>query len=304
MRKVIVTILMLVVATVNMSAQSERNVFFKCATGEMPYKEPVSAPETKGQKTAKVIGAIVEGMAGQATEKENHPEFADAVRQTIAGSINETRRITVIDGYFTEDEIRSGMPALLLDGTISSITTTRRFTTVEDDKGKKHNQTEYMAGVLATITLKDVQSGEIVKTININSSTYSASWFATAEKALGHVLNNIKAQIKREMDLSFPLYANIIEGASEKKDKQKEVYIDLGTAASIDTGLYFGVYTVRTIGGKEAKKEIARLRVTEVMGEDITLCKVTHGGKELKKALDEGQQISVISQNVSAWFGN
>lgn len=295
---------MLLTTVVTASAQSERNVFFKCATGELNYTEPASKPEPKAQKTAKVIGAIVEGMAGQATERENHPEFADAVRQTIAASVNETRRISVIDGYFTEDELNSQMPALLLDGTISSITTTRRFRTVEDSKGKKHNETEYMAGVLATINLKDIYSGEIVKTININSSSYSASWFTTAEKALGHVMNNMRVQITRELDLSFPLYANIIEGASEKKDKQKEVYIDLGTAAGIDTGLYFAVYTVQTIAGKEAKKEIARLRVTEILGDDITLCKVTHGGKELKKALDEGQQINVISQNVSAWFGN
>lgn len=304
MKKVIITFLMLVMTALNMSAQSNQNVFFKCATGSLTYSEPSSQPEQKSQKTAKVIGAIIEGMAGQATDRENHPEFADAVRQTIAASVNETRRINVIDGYFTDAELSSGMPALVLDGTISSITTTRRFRTVTDDKGKKHNETEFMAGVIATINLKDVYSGEIVKTININSSTYSASWFATAEKALGYVMNHMRTQITRELDISFPLFANIIEGASEKKDKQKEVYIDLGTAAGVDTGLYFAVYAVQTIAGKEAKKEIARLRVTEIMGDDISLCKVTHGGKELKKALDEGKEIRVMSQNVSAWFGN
>lgn len=304
MKKVIITFLMLVMTALNMSAQSNKNVFFKCATGSLTYSEPSSQPEQKSQKTAKVIGAIIEGMAGQATDRENHPEFADAVRQTIAASVNETRRISVIDGYFTDAELSSGMPALVLDGTISSITTTRRFRTVTDDKGKKHNETEFMAGVIATINLKDVHSGEIIKTININSSTYSASWFATAEKALGYVMNHMRTQITRELDISFPLFANIIEGASEKKDKQKEVYIDLGTASRVDTGLYFAVYAVQTIAGKEAKKEIARLRVTEIMGDDISLCKVTHGGKELKKALDEGKEIRVMSQNVSAWFGN
>lgn len=304
MKKVILVFLMVVMTVLNVSGQNNRNVFFKCTTGDLKYSEPVNKPEHNGQKTAKVIGAIVEGMTGQATERENHPEFADAVRQTITASVNETRRINVIDGYFTEDELSSGIPALILDGTISSITTTRRFRTVVDDKGKKHNETEYMAGIIATINLKDVYSGEIAKTININSSTYSASWFATAEKALGYVMKNMRAQITRELDISFPLYANIIEGASEKKDKQKEVYIDLGSLSGVNTGLYFAVHVVKTIAGKEAKKEIARLRVTEIMGDEISLCKVTHGGKELKKALDEGQQLSVISQNVSTWFGN
>lgn len=304
MKQVIITFLMLIATTLNMSAQSDRNVFFKCATGKMTYTEPASKPETKGNNTVKVIGAIVEGLAGQATDRENHPEFADAVRQTIAASVNETRRITVIDGGFTDEELKSGMPALVLDGTISSITTTRRFRTEEDRKGKKYNETEFLAGVIATINLKDVYSGEIVKTININSSTYTASWFATTEKALGYVLDKMRAQIRRDLDMSFPLYANVIEGASVKKDKQKEVYIDLGSAARVEVGLYFGVYSVKMIAGKEATKEIARLRVTEVMGEDITLCKVTHGGKELKTALESGQEIRVVSQNVSAWFGN
>lgn len=299
------TILFLfVMAVLNLSAQSERNVFFKCAQGEMAYMEPTDKPESKAKSTAKVIGALVEGMAGQATERENHPEFADAVRQTIAASVNETRRISVIDGYFTDDELDAHMPALLLDGTLSSITTTRRVRNVTDDKGKKFTETEFTAGVIATINLKDVYTGEILKTISINSSSYSASWFATAEKALGHVLDNMRAQITRELDLSFPLYANIIEGASEKKDKQSEVYIDLGSNDGLDVGLFFCVYSVQTIAGREAKKEIARLRVTKIMGEDITLCKVTRGGKDLKAALDSGQQISVVSQNVSAWFGN
>lgn len=289
---------------INVAAQGNNNVFYKCATGDISYKEPEVAPQTKGGNAAKVIGAIVEGMAGQATDRENHPEFADAVRQTIAASVNSTRRITVIDGYFTDRELNSGMPALILDGAISSITTTRRFSTVVDDKGKKHNETEFMAGVIATINLKDVYSGVILKTININSSTYTTGWFSTAEKALGHVMSNMQAQITRELDIAFPLSANIIEGASEKKDKQKEVYIDLGTNAGIDTGLYFSVCSVNIIAGKEAKKEIARLRVTEIMGEELSLCKVTHGGKELKKALSKGETLVVTSQNVSTWFGN
>ncbi len=59
----------------------------------------------------------------------------------------------------------------------------------------------------------------------------------------------------------FPLRASIVEKGEAKKNKQKEVYIDLGAPDGVYKGLQFDVFLVKTIAGKEAKTMIAGLRL-------------------------------------------
>lgn len=94
----------------------------------------------------------------------------------------------------------------------------------------------------------------------------------------------------------FPLYASIVEAGEVKKDKQKEVYIDLGAADGVYKGLQFDVFLIKTIAGKEAKTEIGRLKIEEVEGDDISLCKVKKGGDKIKSALDEGLTLLITSK--------
>lgn len=65
------------------------------------------------------------------------------------------------------------------------------------------------------------------------------------------------------------------EAGEVKKDKQKEVFIDLGGANGVYKGLQFDVFHVKTIAGKKAHTMIGRLKIEEVQGDEISLCKVT-----------------------------
>ena len=94
-------------------------------------------------------------------------------------------------------------------------------------------------------------------------------------------------------DQCYPLRANIVEGAREKKDKQKEVYIDLGNHNGVYEGLHFGVYLEKQVAGKIAERQIGKLKIIEVQGPDISLCKVQSGGRDIKAAIDAGQNIVV-----------
>jgi uncharacterized protein YbaA (DUF1428 family) len=57
----------------------------------------------------------------------------------------------------------------------------------------------------------------------------------------------------------------------------------------------FAVYSVKTIAGRSAKRELGVIKVVEVMGDDISLCKVKSGGKNIKAALEEGETVVVMS---------
>ena len=56
-----------------------------------------------------------------------------------------------------------------------------------------------------------------------------------------------------------------------------------------------GVYVIKNIAGREAKSQIGKLKIEAVEGDDISLCKVQSGGKDIKAALDAGQQLRVVS---------
>lgn len=278
-----------------MSAQTSKNVIFRCARGEVTYTEP-EKEKGNGQAAVKVIGAILEAAAGSNTSTTNHPEYADAVREAIAGGISESYRVRVADGWFSEEELNSDAPILYYDGSISSITTTSHIHQVKDKEGKVHDEHEYRAQVNAVINIKDAHSGEIVRTVNINSSSWSESWYLSTDKAMSYVLGKIQSCLCDNIDAAFPIYASIIEGSQVKKDKQKEVYIDLGTDIGLVKGQTFTVYQPRTVAGKEANKEIGALRVLEVLGPEVSLCKVTNGSKDIKSAIDKDETILIVSR--------
>ena len=77
------------------------------------------------------------------------------------------------------------------------------------------------------------------------------------------------------------------------KSTNDEVYIDLGAREGSYNGLHMGVYTVKMVAGKEAKKQIGKLKIEDVQGDDISLCKVQSGGRDIKKALDDGETLVI-----------
>ena len=56
-----------------------------------------------------------------------------------------------------------------------------------------------------------------------------------------------------------------------------------------------GVYLVHNVAGHEAKSQIGKLKIEAVEGSDISRCKVQSGGKDIKAALDAGENLKVIS---------
>ena len=91
----------------------------------------------------------------------------------------------------------------------------------------------------------------------------------------------------------YPLTCEIIERGGIKNDKQKQVYIDLGSAQGLQEGQTFAIYVKKMIGGKEARQQVARLRVKKIEGEEVSFCKVLSGGRDLKAALDEDLDLIV-----------
>lgn len=121
------------------------------------------------------------------------------------------------------------------------------------------------------------------------------SWVNSNDTAIKNALELLRRRVERYYNTAYPYTARILERGVEKKDKQKELYIDLGAIHGLQEDTHFNVYVVGSIGGKETRKQIGRLKVKSIEGDEVSLCKVSSGGKEIKAAIDAEQKLLIIS---------
>ena len=269
--------------------EEDRNAVFKVAIGEFSY-----TPKQQKENVGSVLGAVGEALLlGKTTQR--HDNYNEAVRASIVKGISGVRRFNAIDGAFQEGEVQEGMKALYVDGTILNVSTATQIATHTDAKKKTYTTTYYKATIGVTVNVKDATNDFVINSQTFNVSDYDLSWVETTEGAINNALSVLSGQITRFYNRFFPLNAFIIERGNEKKDKQQEVYIDLGGQHGAYSGMHLTVYSVKTIAGRYARKELGKLKIKDVMGDDISLCKVTSGGKNIKAALDEEQTVVAVT---------
>lgn len=266
-------------------AQDSRNPSYIVGVRDVRNNYDASSQKTT---VGSVIGEIASAvLAGQTTTKLQG--YEEEVRAAIVRGITNTYRLDAVDAQLTEQEIQ--LPGTMyVDANIDNISTTQKTTYYEKSK---RSHTTYMGQISVTLQFKDAKTDKVLMSPSFRLSDYDCSWLETAEKAIGNALNSLSRRVRSYLDLAYPLRANIVEGARDKKDKQKEVYIDLGNHNGVYEGLHFAVFIERQVAGKTAEQKIGKLKVTEVQGPDISLCKVQSGGREIKAALDAGENIVV-----------
>ena len=286
-KRFIFTCCLLIGTTAIFAQESKRNTVQNIVFNNLTYQK-----QEEKATVLNVLGAIAEAMDAAKTKQTTllRDNYHKAVRAAIVRGISLSRRVALTDG--------TGMSAAnyYVDGNISNISTTSKVEERTDNKGKKYNVTEYKATMGIILHIKSAGTDQVVASPSFNISDYDLTWINTAEGALNEALSQLSSRVYKYFNKFLPLYANVLEGASEKKDKQKEVYIDLGSATKgFDKNIHFGVYVKRVIAGKDAKKLIGKLKVTSIEGDEISLCKVQSGGKDIKAALDAGEPVIIES---------
>jgi len=231
-------------------------------------------------------------LTGEVTT--NQEQYQDAVRAAVVKGLSQAHRLIVIDGQLSAEEA-SRPRACYVDATVSNISTTTKTEKEYIDKERKRtrNKTYYKALIGVLLHIKDAKSDEIVASPTFNIKDFDMSWMESQDGAMLKALERLSYYVTRYCNRWLPLRANVVEGARVKKDKQKEVYIDLGGREGAYKDLHMSVYIVKIVAGKEAKKQIGRLKIEEVLGDDISLCKVQSGSKDIKAALDAGETLVI-----------
>ena len=265
-----------------MMAQDE-NALKNVNVGELSY----TVKEEGKTKLGTVVGAVLDVLSDQQTTEQ--PGYVDAVRASVIMALGDVRRFVVTDGFQVQPNDETN---ILIDGVVNYISTTRELRLASN---KKDKIPQFYAQISLTINLKDPATGTIINSQVFDVNRTGWSWYNSADTAIKEALEGLRKKVEKYYNTAFPYTANILERGVEKKDKQKELYIDLGASHGMRTGTHFTVYILGSIGGKETRKQIGRLKVTSVEGDEVSLCKVSSGGKDIKAALDAQQKLLIIS---------
>jgi hypothetical protein len=291
MKKILTTLAAILCCAITISAQdaqTNRNRTYRITLGNVQY-----AHHNEKMSAGDAVGKVLSGVLTGKTEVQA-TKYEEDVKNAIIKGLSGAHRYRYNNGLLQlGDVVEEGN--LMVDAVITNIQAKSDSRTWKDKDGKTQITTSYKGIVEAMLTLKDAKTGEVVANPTFSGSGMGSSSYSDSDKAVRDAIGRLSNRITDWLNKYSPLQANIIEGAAAKKDKQKEVYIDLGSSEGAFEGLHMGVYTVKTVAGHEAKSQIGKLKIEAVEGDDISRCKVQSGGKDIKAALDAGEKLKVIS---------
>lgn len=241
-------------------------------------------------------------------------KYTDAIRAQIMQGLLDSKRLVIKD-IKSDQQFQAEWAKRTADASISEEeygfqilrTLNARWviggsiTTVECQKKDSY----YAANIIVNLEIIDVSTGTVDAQETISSElqifeigTLSTTG-STEEEALSNAAKVLAKRARVFAENNFELYGAILEVSLEKKGKAEEVYIDLGEAAGVKEKDVFEVFETRIVAGRSSKKKIGELKVTNVEGDDLALCKVTKAGDVIlqkMQALGEGEQLKIESK--------
>lgn len=283
MRKLIMTVALMATMTVANAQNEADNMLQNVSVMELDYM----IKEAPKSELGTVVGAVLDVLADQTTSEE--PGYSDALRASVIMALSNVRRFTVTDGRQVAPNDETN---IIVDGTINYISITRELKLASN---KKDKIPQFYAQIGLTLNMKDAVTNNVINSQVFEVNKTGWSWVNSNDTAIKNALETLRKRVEKYYNIAFPYTARVLERGVEKKDKQKELYIDLGAAHGLREGTHFTVYVIGSIGGKETRKQIGRLKVKSIEGDEVSLCKVSSGGREIKAAIDAEQKLLIIS---------
>ncbi|WP_291529814.1 hypothetical protein [Bacteroides sp. UBA939] len=202
-----------------------------------------------------------------------------------SGDDNEMDRLSVMEELGAQ---------FIITGQVTSMTAAYK---TREGKGYYDGSISYSLKVI------NPKNGTLIGTKTFQHSGLTGGTGGNKEEAIAKTIKNAVYSMRDFVDEYFKMEGTILEVNSEKKGKAEEVYINLGSMHGVKDAQKFTVYAIREVAGREARKEIGRLTVKAVEGDDISLCKVQKGGEEILKAIRDEQVIKIVSREQTLMGG-
>lgn len=236
--------------------------------------------------------------------------YVDFLRNKVIEGIQQTGRVILIDVDTDEilkkeaqrrqsesamgdqtarsEQMKTLGAKYLIQGHIASATAVRQ----KDDKGN----TYYKGSVSCTLKLVDPSNGVLKNTETFTFDGLTGESGETQEKAILKTIENIAYRMDDYVNANFKIEGAIVQISEVKKEKAKTVYINLGSAHGMQEDQKLGVFVENNIAGNVFKEEIGQLNITKVLSEELSLCKVLKGDKEIYNRMKDQQKLIVITK--------
>lgn len=223
------------------------------------------------------------------------------VRLAFIDGIRNTNRINVVDAIAAGSDLslspledaRRFKAEYLLKGNLI-----KREATDDGSSHRRYHSREnsYKEKFTLRLDLIRTSDGVTISTRNYEEAGSASGKDATQYSALENSLMNVPYEMGVFVETYFKVYGSILRVVSTKKDKAKTIYINLGYNDPIKEGLRFDVVESGMLEGNYIETKIGEVRISEIMGPKISLCKVNKGGEDILNALNAGKTLKLISR--------
>ena len=223
------------------------------------------------------------------------------IRLAFIDGIRNTNRINVVDAVSAGSDLslspledaRRFRAEYLLKGNLI-----QREATDDGSSHRRYHSREnsYKEKFPLRLDLIRTSDGVTISTRNYEETGSASGKDATQYSALENSLINVPYEMGLFVENHFKVYGSILKVVSTKRDKAKTIYINLGYDDPIKEGLRFDVVEDGILEGHNIETKIGEIRITEIMGPKISLCKVNKGGETILTALNEGKTLKLISR--------
>lgn len=238
------------------------------------------------QKTTVAVGAV-DGGSGVGSDNTS------LLRTQIISGLAKFPRLNVLDvknlglsvSNLKLESLNEYNVDYLVTANIQSIT---KKTSTQDGK------TTYKAEMKYSVTITDTQTGQVLGTRN---ETHYGSSMSSYSEAVDDAFALIGTDMKSVVNTYFRIVANVV--SIDEANAKKGVitfYIDAGGNQGVTTNTNFEVFKIVEVAGQQIRKSIGTAKSKEISGGDLSLCKVTKGGKEIQAAIDNEEPLIVVSK--------
>lgn len=146
----------------------------------------------------------------------------------------------------------------------------------------------------------DLETGNSIGAKEMSYGGLNAKTGSTPDEAITETIEYIPMSMTRFVNENFKLETRVVQINEEKKGKVTQVYINAGSSVGITKAQTFLMFVDGEVAGIKQRKEIGRLSVESIEGEELTLCKVVKPSEDIKNYLDNGTEIIVITDREKA----
>ncbi len=227
--------------------------------------------------------------------------YVESLREQVGRAFTERGRHQVIDAQAIPSLSPASQPAS--DRSVLLRTTGARYVIsgqVSDYAFRREivgNKPRFTTAMQLVLTGYDLRNDREIAPEEFRLSGSGA----TAEEADTRAFASLPYSLLFYIDRRFRFETHILRLApADTKGRLKELYIHSGHSIGVQRKDLFLVYRETDMGeGAIAREQIGKLRVKEVVGDEVTQCTVVRGGDEIASSFAAGETLIVVSDSES-----